>query len=380
MSRLRCAALPLLLLLDACVIAQPVDPTEGLQESATESGGVRPVEGAGEDAGVSGSLPLAAMPVDVTLGFDALTRTGAPVAAHAESGFRVEPTAGAWVAGGYGHPGPALQFVRQASQGAITAGVKVHAGGAVFRFLSVDFYSSMTPIPYEVKGLHRGEVVFTQQGTVPNTYGQYATVEGEHPARLVDTLHLTLTNPATPCCANPMALDTLRLGAGEVPADGGSGPAPEGDVTVGFGGLTGDRTPFTGVTEAGFRVEPVTRSWQANTQYGHPAPFVFFTRQASEGPVTGSVRVRAVDGAPFLFRSVDLYSSVTPIPYEVRGLRGGETVFTLSSQLPNTYGAFATVSGSPDAGRIDTLLLTLTNPATPCCDNPVGLDTLQLTR
>ncbi len=90
---------------------------------------------------------------------------------------------------------------------------------------------------------------------------------------------------------------------------------------------------------------------------------------------------RSDPGHYISFASVDLYSSVTPIPYIFTGLMGSITVFSVTGTVPNTFGAFATVA-SPDAGDlIDTLVIELTSdlangPA--CCDNPMGLDNVRL--
>jgi len=80
----------------------------------------------------------------------------------------------------------------------------------------------------------------------------------------------------------------------------------------------------------------------------------------------------------FSFRSVDLYSSTTPIPYTMTGLRNSSTVFTLADTLPNTFGNFKTVVNPNAAALINALSIVLTNAAAPCCRNPMGLDTIVL--
>jgi hypothetical protein len=72
---------------------------------------------------------------------------------------------------------------------------------------------------------------------------------------------------------------------------------------------------------------------------------------------------------------MDLYSSLTTIPYLVTGLRDSSPVFTVAGIVPNTFGSFATVN-SNSTQIIDTLRIALSNPATPCCSNPVGLDNI----
>lgn len=68
------------------------------------------------------------------------------------------------------------------------------------------------------------------------------------------------------------------------------------------------------------------------------------------------------------------------IPFEIIGLRGGAAVFQFSGTVPNTFGQFATVSNPHAATRVDTLLIRLRNPATACCDNPMGIDNIVLGR
>jgi hypothetical protein len=76
-------------------------------------------------------------------------------------------------------------------------------------------------------------------------------------------------------------------------------------------------------------------------------------------------------GAPFDFSSVDLYSSITPIPYVLIGYRGAAPVFTAGGTVPNTFGNFATVAA--DFTGIDSLVIELSNPI---AVNPMGLDNM----
>ena len=116
-------------------------------------------------------------------------------------------------------------------------------------------------------------------------------------------------------------------------------------VTVGFNGLTANAASVTTYTESGVTVSATSGPWVASTTFGNPAPFIQF--YASPGTtVTGEVRV-AAGGSVFSFYSVDLYSSITPIPYTIRGIRNGSSVFTLTDTLPNTFGAFRTVAKPP---------------------------------
>ncbi|HZR22691.1 MAG TPA: BACON domain-containing protein [Vicinamibacterales bacterium] len=151
-------------------------------------------------------------------------------------------------------------------------------------------------------------------------------------------------------------------------------PLPLATTQISFSGLKTNNAPVTTYTESGFTVATASASWVAWTTYGHPAPFITFFA-AGGSSVTGEVRVTA-GGAAFVFKSVDLYSSTTRIPYRITGSRRGAVVFTLSDTLPNTFGDFATVSNANAATSIDTLTIALTNAAAPCCRNPMGLDTI----
>lgn len=156
---------------------------------------------------------------------------------------------------------------------------------------------------------------------------------------------------------------------------------PRERATITFNALSGvvNRSPVTSYSEAGFLVTPSAQEWVALTTYGNPSPFIQFTRLATEGAAVGEVTVTA-DGELFDFESVDLYSSITMIPHQVIGLRGGTAVFEFSGTVPNTFGQFATVSNPHATTQVDTLIIRVTNPPTACCDNPVGLDNIVLGR
>jgi hypothetical protein len=166
-----------------------------------------------------------------------------------------------------------------------------------------------------------------------------------------------------------------------------------GDVTIGFNGLSG--LPCSGLpqvptssscvvqsyTESGVTVTVSATSgeWSVRTDYGHAAPFIEFSvpcvQQAGTcttpaTPGIGTIQVTA-KGATFSFKSVDLYASLVPIPYQITGLRKSTTVFTLTNTLPNTRGDFATVMNPQASAVIDTLLISLTDAV-----NAMGLDNI----
>lgn len=75
--------------------------------------------------------------------------------------------------------------------------------------MSVDLYSSTTPIPYVITGIANSTTVFSIQKTQGNTFGNFATVVNPNPTTLIDALLIRLSNPAAPCCSNPMGLDNI---------------------------------------------------------------------------------------------------------------------------------------------------------------------------
>jgi hypothetical protein len=185
-----------------------------------------------------------------------------------------------------------------------------------------------------------------------------------------------------PAAENLIAHGDGRIG-GAVPGQPGMKfdaeckPVQMAQVTITFSGLSSNGSPVTTYTESGFTVSAVSGNWQALTTYGHPAPSLIFVRPATDPTTTAEVRITA-GGAIFSFTSVDLYSSVTPIPYVFTGMTGATSSFAVTGTVPNTFGNFVTVANPNSTALIDTLLIRLSNPATPCCSNPVGFDNVVL--
>jgi Carboxypeptidase regulatory-like domain len=408
-------------------------------------------------AGSAVSSPVSSFPGDgSTITFGGLTADAAAVKSYTESGFEVSALSGDWSARStYGSPAPFVQFWADGGK-TTSAEIKVSLGKALY-FKSVDLYSSTTTIPYVIKGIRNSAVVFTLNGAVPNTFGQFRTVTNPNPVA-VDTITIALTNAAAACCRNPMGLDNIVFGdtpatpaatfslTGTVTdsATGGGLPGatvsitggqdtgastttnasgaytltgltqgalvvraaapnylsgsksisllanqtlaialtpdpraityptpPAGATVIGFAGVSHDAA-VTSHAESGFTVSAAA-GWLGNTAYGHPAPYIGFSAEPST-TVSRQVDLTA-GGAPFTFVSVELYSSTTRIPYRIVGTRNGARVFTLSDELPNTFGSFRTVA-NPNAGAVDTVSITLTNTAASCCRNPMGLDTI----
>lgn len=154
-------------------------------------------------------------------------------------------------------------------------------------------------------------------------------------------------------------------------------------LTIGFDGLTGNGSPFTSVSQSGFTVSPTLGSWVIRTDYGRPAPFIQFFAPLNV-PVLASIQITR-SGGLFTFSSVDVYSSVTAIPYQFMGSRNNITVFTVVGTQPMTQGLFATASNTYASSLIDSLSIFLFNDfknilcgVTPCA-NPMGLDNISLT-
>jgi hypothetical protein len=155
-------------------------------------------------------------------------------------------------------------------------------------------------------------------------------------------------------------------------------PVPVGPITITFASLVGNGSPFTSYSQAGFTVSPASGDWVALTTYGNPLPSIVFNRLATESTITAAVQITA-EGSAFSFGAVDLYSSITPIPYVFAGHMNSVLTFSTAGEQGNTFGNFVTVTNPHATAAINTLLISLANPATPCCSNPVGLDNIVVT-
>ncbi len=154
-------------------------------------------------------------------------------------------------------------------------------------------------------------------------------------------------------------------------------PAPAGATVIGFGALDADGAAVSNYSESGVSIATASAAWAARTTYGSPAPFIQFLAGAGTS-VTG--RIDITSAAPFTFFSVDLYSSTTRIPYTLTGTRNGATVFSVTGELSNTFGALRQVLNPNPDDVIDALSITLTNTASECCGNPMGLDTIVIVK
>jgi hypothetical protein len=80
------------------------------------------------------------------------------------------------------------------------------------------------------------------------------------------------------------------------------------------------------------------------------------------------------------FRSVEVYSSTTEIPYVITGIANSVTVLSIRGTQPQTFGNFARLTNPQPDTQIDGLIIRVTNTAYPCCSNPVGIDNIVLAR
>lgn len=145
-----------------------------------------------------------------TITFNGLGPVGTPFTTLTEQGLVVENVSGAWQSSGSPN-GLSIIFIRQMAGPDITGEIKVtREGGVPFTFSSARLYSSVTMIPYVFRGERGGVTVFTAGGTVPNTFGNYATVANPFFDQIVDAVFITATNPGIGGLAsNPVGIDDI---------------------------------------------------------------------------------------------------------------------------------------------------------------------------
>jgi hypothetical protein len=157
---------------------------------------------------VCGAAPAGKL---VTIDFDGLKGAdGTPFATYSQHGFKVTARkTNQWLNGqNNGDPAPCIYFFT--SSPPASASVYVTHGGAMFSFTSIALYSSITTIPYAFRGTRNGMTVFAVKGTVPNTFGAFATVANRRPNVMIDKLEVTLTDPPDGY-DNPVGLDNIAL-------------------------------------------------------------------------------------------------------------------------------------------------------------------------
>jgi hypothetical protein len=155
----------------------------------------------------AGAAAPASAPSAVTIDFDGVTDSA--FADFKEHGFGVRAKTSGWMGDtNFGDPPPFIEFETPAGV-ASTQSVIVTHGGRSFTFQSVAIYSSITTIPYKFRGSLNGLTKYVAKGTVPNTFGNFATVTNPDAATVIDRLVISVTNPLTACCSNPEGIDNI---------------------------------------------------------------------------------------------------------------------------------------------------------------------------
>jgi hypothetical protein len=67
---------------------------------------------------------------------------------------------------------------------------------------------------------------------------------------------------------------------------------PAAAATIGFDSLA-TNAPLTTFVESGFTVSAASGNWQTFIEYGNPAPFIEFIRQADQPATSASIQVTA---------------------------------------------------------------------------------------
>ena len=163
----------------------------------------------------AGCLVSTAAPA-TTIGFDGLA-SGTSFTDYTQDGFTVVPVSGVWSVNGYGTPGPSIVFVDSQGVGGQASSVTVTRAGEAFTFGAIDLYSSVTPIPYTLLGTLGGRTVLSASGTVPNTFGNFATVPSTDATAALDRLEVTLTTARLLVGSNPYGIDNIVVSAMAVP-------------------------------------------------------------------------------------------------------------------------------------------------------------------
>ena len=153
-------------------------------------------------------------------------------------------------------------------------------------------------------------------------------------------------------------------------------------TTVAFANLatTAQGSRFSRYSEGGFTVAAASGPWTWENGYVAPGSRSgrenYLTFSAPNGTTLQASLSITSRGCPFTFRSLALYSSTTPIPYEFIGLRHGAIVFSVGETLPHTRGTWRTVSNPSAAEPIDRLGIVVTNAPLSVLSpgaNPVGV-------
>jgi hypothetical protein len=141
------------------------------------------------------------------LGFDGLTN-GAAFKIYKADGFTVRRVKPGWTVDGvFGNPAPEIEFIDRANT-VVSKAVTVTEAGNSFSLDSIDIYSSISAVNWELAGSLKGQTVYRDKGQIPNPMGGFTTVDNPDASTLVDTVEITLTGVKTGF-DNPIGLDNI---------------------------------------------------------------------------------------------------------------------------------------------------------------------------
>jgi len=139
--------------------------------------------------------------------------SGSRFTSYSEAGITVKTESGKWLVEKRGSAPYIYFLLPRESHAEAKATILVTAGGLPFSFSSADFYSSVTTIPYILTGKMAGQTVFLQSGIVPNTFGNFASIEVEdkYKAITVDMLEIQLSTFTEYAVGNPVGINNIIL-------------------------------------------------------------------------------------------------------------------------------------------------------------------------
>ena len=147
---------------------------------------------------------------------------------------------------------------------------------------------------------------------------------------------------------------------------------PGRNIDLGFDGLA-NAMAFKIYKTHGFTVRRVKPGWTVDGTFGNPAPEIEFLVPANK-VVSYAVTVTEA-GKQFSLDSIDIYSSVAAVNWQLVGSLKGQMVYKDKGQIPNPMGGFATVSNPDAATPVDSVEITLTAVKSGA-ENPIGLDNI----
>jgi hypothetical protein len=170
-----------------------------------------------------------------------------------------------------------------------------------------------------------------------------------------------------------LAVIFAAAASADAAAQSQSGQAvPQKTIDLGFDGLK-NGTAFKNYTVHGFTVRRVKPGWTVDGVFGNPAPEIEFLVPANT-VVSKAVTVTEA-GKEFSLDSIDIYSSVAAVNWQLVGSLKRQSVYKDKGQIPNPMGGFATVDNPDASALVDSVQITLSGEKV-AVDNPVGLDNI----